>query len=293
MSNSLWIILASFLVAANAGLLGSFLILRKQAMIGDAISHAVLPGIAISFMLTNTTHPLVLFLGAAVASMGATFLIGFLERKIGIAADVAIGITVTTFFALGIVLVSLYTQKADLDQQCVLYGHPILIPFDVWIYGEQVMGPQALYLLGGLFLSNILFIGLCYRALLLTSFDPHFAQVIGINTTYWHYLLMFFTALTTVSAFKIVGSVLVISFLVVPTATAYLLADGLKTMIVYTLVIDAWIACLGYYLAIWMNGSIAGAMVTVAGIFFCHGFCKHKHLSERNIPFLRTLRVRR
>lgn len=272
MSNSFYIILASFLVAANAGLLGSFLILRKQAMIGDAISHAVLPGIAIAFMLTNTTHPFVLFLGAAVSSMAATLLIGFFERRIGISADVAIGITFTSFFALGVILVSLYTEKADLDQQCVLYGHPVLIPFDVWIYGDYVMGPKAIYLLGCLLISNILFIKLCYRPLLLTSFDPHFAQVIGINTTYWHYALMLFTAFTTVSAFKIVGAVLVIAFLSIPTATAYLLTDRLKSMIFYTLVIDAWVACLGYYLAIWMNGSIAGAMVTVAGFFFLIAF---------------------
>ena len=168
MSNSFWIILASFLVAANAGLLGNFLILRRQAMIGDAISHAVLPGIAIAFMLTNTMHPLVLFIGASVASMLATLLISFFERRVGVAADVGIGITFTTFFACGIVLVSLYTQKADLDQQCVLYGHPILIPFELWAYGI----PKAVYLLGGLLIVNIVFISICYHALLITSFDP-------------------------------------------------------------------------------------------------------------------------
>ncbi|MEM7361504.1 MAG: metal ABC transporter permease [Bacteroidota bacterium] len=265
MSNSLWIILASFLVAANAGLLGNFLILRKQAMIGDAISHAVLPGLAIAFIVTNSTSPVVLFVGAALAGMGATLLIGFFEDKLGIGADVAIGITFTTFFALGIILISLYTQKVDLDQQCVLYGHPVLIPFDVWVYGGKVMGPKAIYSLLVLLLANSFFVAFYYRTLVITSFDPHFANVIGIRMHYVHYLLMFFTALTTVVAFKIVGAVLVVAFLVVPTATAYLLTDQLKWMIFYTLVIDIWVTCLGYYLAVCLEGSVAGAMGTVAG----------------------------
>lgn len=277
MSDSVWIIITSFLVAANAGLLGNFLILRKQAMIGDAISHAVLPGLAIAFMLTNTTNPLVLFAGATVAGMLATLLIGIFERKVGITADVAIGITFTTFFAFGIMLVSLFTQKADLDQQCVLYGHPVLIPFDVWIYKDKIMGPKVFYLLIFLLLLNIIFITYGYRALVTTSFDPQFAKVIGVRTTYWHYLLMLFTALTTVVSFKIVGAVLVVAFIVLPTATAYLLTDSLKWMIFYTLLIDVWITCLGHCLAVKLNGSVAGAMVTVGGVAFFLSFLLNKN----------------
>ena len=268
MANSFWIILASFLAATNAGLLGNFLILRKQAMIGDAISHAVLPGLALAFMVSNTTHPVVFFIGAALAGMGATLLISFFEHKIGIEADVAIGVTFTAFFALGVLLVTLFTQKADLDQQCVLYGEPMLVPFDIWFYGDYRMGPQAIYVLGLLLLCNLLFIVICYRPLVVTSFDPNFATVLGINKGYWHYLLMLFTALTTVAAFKVVGAVLVMALLVIPSATAYLLSGQLKTMIFYTVVIDIWITILGFHTATWLNASIAGAIVSVGALFF-------------------------
>ena len=150
------------------------------------------------------------------------------------------------------------------------------------------MGPKAVYLLLVLLLANIFFVTFNYRTLTITSFDPHFAHVIGIRTHYWHYLLMLFTALTTVVAFKIVGAVLVVAFLVVPTATAYLLTDQFKWMIFYTFVIDLWITCLGYYLAVWFEGSVAGAMATVAGAGFLLAMLMTSHRSVRKKTSIRA-----
>jgi manganese/zinc/iron transport system permease protein len=267
--NDLCIILTATLVSASCALLGSFLILRRMAMVGDAISHAVLPGIVIAFLVSGSRDSVTMLLGAGIIGMFTTFLIEFFHKKARLQTDASIGVTFTWLFAIGVVMISLFAGKVDLDQDCVLYGEIAYVPLDVIITeGGVNIGPKALYVSGIILLVNVLFISLAYKKLFLTTFDPAFASAIGISTTLWHYALMGAVSMTTVASFESVGAILVVALLIAPAATAYLLTDNLKTMLVLACLAGTIASITGYYLAVWLDGSIAGAMATMSGILF-------------------------
>lgn len=263
-----WIILAGALTAIAGALVGSFLVLRRMAMLGDAISHAVLPGIALAFLFTGSRSSPMILLGAGLLGIVTAFLVELLHRRGRLQADASIGVTFTWLFALGVILISVFASQIDLDQDCVLYGEIAYVPWDAWTVGGVDVGPRAIWLLGGIVIINLLFVTLGWSRLKLTSFDPALATTLGINAGLWHYLLMGAVSMTTVAAFEIVGAILVVAMLVAPAATAYLLTDRLGWMIGLAGVIGAASAGLGYLLATLVNGSIAGAMGVVAGILY-------------------------
>ena len=267
--DALYIILTASLFAISCGLLGCFLILRKMAMVGDAISHAVLPGIVVAFLLTGSRGSFEMILGASPLGVFTTFIIEFFHHEAKVQADAAIGVTFTSLFALGVILISVFAGKVDLDQDCVLYGEIAYVPIDLWITDDGVnRGPVALYVAGFILLVNVLFLVSGFRYLYVTTFDPAFALTAGISVTLWNYLLMGAVSMTTVAAFDSVGAILVVALLVCPPATAYLLTDKFQHMLGITVVIAIAISVLGYYLAVALDGSIAGAIVAVAGLFF-------------------------
>ncbi|NDK55442.1 metal ABC transporter permease [Pontibacter fetidus] len=267
--NAFWIILTGSLVATCCSLLGCYLILRRMAMVGDAISHAVLPGIVIAFLFTGSRDSIPMIIGAGLLGVLTTFLIEFFHRYARVQADASIGITFTWLFAIGIILISVFAGQVDLDQDCVLYGEIAYVPLDLWLTDSGLsFGPRTIWTLGFVTLLIIGFILVGYKELFLTAFDPGYAAVIGISTTLWYYLLMTAVSLTTVASFESVGAILVVAFLVGPPATAYLLTDNFKTMLVLSVAIGVVAAIVGYYLAYWLDGSIAGAIATITGLQF-------------------------
>lgn len=266
--DAFWIILTGAFIATSCGLLGVFLVLRKMAMVGDAISHAVLPGIVLAFLIAESRETWPMLLGAAALGVITTVLIEILYRSARLQSDASIGITFTWLFAIGIILISLYAGQVDLDQDCVLYGEIAYVPLDLWITESgKNMGPRSVWLTGGVLVGVLLLLLLGYRGLKITTFNPEYAAAIGISTGFWHYLLMSAVSVTTVLSFESVGAILVVAFLIVPPATAYLLTRRLRTMLLLTVVLGVLSAGLGYTIATWINGSIAGAMTVVAGIF--------------------------
>lgn len=266
---SFYIILVASLVAISCSLLGCYLVLRKMAMVGDAISHAVLPGIVIAYLISNTFNSLAMLAGAMALGILSTFLIEFFHRKGNLQTDASIGVTFTWLFAVGVVMLSFYAGEVDLDQECVLYGEIALVPFDTLITSSgQSLGPRALWIISPVLLAILLFIGVGYKGLQLTTFDGAYAALTGVSVLLWHYALMAMVSAVTVASFELVGAILVVAFLIVPPATAYLLTRQLKTMLWLAVIISIACAVGGYYLASWINGSIAGAMATVAGFLF-------------------------
>ncbi|WP_257670284.1 metal ABC transporter permease [Parapedobacter tibetensis] len=277
-----WIILTGFLVASACGLLGCFLVLRKMSMVGDAISHAILPGIVIAFLWSGSREPVSMFIGASTTGLVATLLIEFFHHKARLQSDAAIGVVFTFMFAIGIILISIFAGQVDVDQDCVLYGEIAYTPIDLWILDSGIiMGPRPVYIVGTVLILIILFILLGYKQLKLTSFDPAFASAVGISTAVWHYLLMAAVSITTVSSFESVGAILVIAFLIGPPATAYLLTDDLKQMLKITVILGLFVSLTGYGLAYWLNASIAGCMATMTGVCFAVAFARHRWASSR------------
>jgi len=264
-----WIILTGALLAASSGILGSFLILRKMAMIGDAISHAVLPGIALAYLVSGFGSNYFLLIGAAVFGMLATIIIQWLDKKIKMQTDASIGVTFTFLFALGIILISSYASQIDLDQECVLYGEIAYVPLDlIFTNAGDSLGPRQVWILGINLLIVLTVIIVGWRGWKISSFNAEYAESIGIKTSFWNYLLMMLVSLTTVVSFESVGAILVVAFLVIPPATAYLLSTKLKNMVILSVVFGTLSSVLGYFLAWRMDGSIAGAMAVCAGILF-------------------------
>lgn len=266
---SFWIILTGVLVSVSAGLLGTFLVLRKMSMLGDAISHSVLPGIVIAVLLSGSRDPLYMVLGAGALGLLTTFLIEYLQKKAKLQSDSAIGVVFTFLFAIGIILISMFAGFIDIDQDCVLYGEIAYVPIDNWILSSGVnMGPRVIYILGGLLIVVVAFIGFFFKELALTSFDPAFATAMGISTALWHYALMSLISIVTVVSFDSVGAILIINFLIGPPSIAFLLTQSLKKMLVYTVFIGVLISIFGYFVAAYFDVSVAGSMASVTGLIF-------------------------
>ncbi len=279
--SAFWIILTGSLVAASCGLLGCFLILRRMAMIGDAISHAVLPGIVIAYIFTHSLDSLPMILGATSVGLLATFLIELVHQKGKVQADAAIGLIFTFLFSCGVILISSWTKHIDLDADCVLHGEIAMVPFELWITESGLnLGPIAVWKLSILFLIVVGLIYVGYRPLRLTTFDPQYAAAIGVSTGFWHYLLMGAVSMTTVLSFESVGAILVVAFLVAPPAIAYLLTERLDHMLLISLLAGLISAVGGYALAAALEGAIAGAMTAVLGIEFIFAYCYYVYLRK-------------
>ena len=265
-----WIALMGFFVAAACGLVGNYLILRRMALVGDAISHSVLPGIVIAFLIANTRNSTVMFLGALAAGVLTTILIEVIHKKSRVKQDAAIGITFSSLFAIGVILVSAYASKVDLDQECVLYGEIGTIPLGLPYVqlGSLVLGPPALVRMGLVAVVVALLIVVFYKELLVSSFDPGLAFSLGINSTLVHYSLMSVLSVVVVSAFESVGAILVIAMLILPGATASLVSHRLPVVLLLTVLHAALSSMSGVMLAVWLECSIAGAMVVAGGAWF-------------------------
>ena len=265
--DSLWIILVGVLVTGACSLLGCFLVLRRLSMVGDAISHAILPGVVLAFILTGSRASLTMVLGALAVGALTTFLIEYLSQN-GVQGDAGMGVIFTALFALGVLLVAVYGRHVDLDLDCVLYGEIAYAPFDTLWIGERDLGPRPVWINGGLFVLNLTMVLLFYKELKLCAFDPGVAAAVGIPVTLMHYLLMGLVAVTTVGAFESVGVILVVAMLIAPAATAYLLTDRLSIMLVLSVIDGALSSIIGYLFAFSLDCSIAGAMGVVAGLLF-------------------------
>ncbi|MBI4658400.1 MAG: metal ABC transporter permease [Verrucomicrobia bacterium] len=269
LESTAWIALMGFLVTAACGLVGNYLILRRMALVGDAISHSVLPGIAIAFLLSRSRSATAMFVGALAAGIVTTVIIEVIHHKTRVKQDSAIGIAFTTLFAIGVILVSLFAAKVDLDQECVLYGEIAFVPLGEFTsFAGIVLGPPSVVRMAIVTLATVLLIAVFYKELLVSSFDPGLAASLGINAVLVHYALMCWLSVVVVSAFEAVGAILVIAMLILPGATASLISQRLPVIMGLTVLHAALSSVLGIHLATWLECSTAAAMVIMASTLF-------------------------
>ena len=225
-----WIVITGILSAIACGIPGCFLVLRKMSMMGDAISHAVLPGLALAFLFTHSRDSLSMFIGAAAVGVLTALFIDWVNRLGRVEESAAMGVVFTTLFALGLILIVRGADHVDLDPGCVLYGAVELVPLDtVSVAGWPV--PRAVLKLSVMLLLNIGFVCALYKELLISTFDPALSDTQGIPSKWMNFLLMGMVATTAVAAFESVGSILVIAMMIVPAATAQLTTDRLSGML--------------------------------------------------------------
>lgn len=268
MNPTVTILLVGSLVAASCAILGCFLVLRRMALLGDAISHAVLPGIVLAFLFTGSRSPLPMLVGAGALGLVTVFAVELFARSRRLAEDASIGVVFPALFSVGVILISRYAGQVDLDLDCVLYGEIAYAPWDLWLVGARSLGPRALWINGGLLAAVVLFVVLLWKELKLSTFDPQLAAALGFSPALLHYLLMGAVSVTVVGAFESVGAILVVALLVVPPSTAYLLTDRLGRMMLLAIGCGVASTFGGYALARALDASIAGSMATVAGLLF-------------------------
>jgi manganese/zinc/iron transport system permease protein len=286
-----WIVLTGALTAMACAVPGVFLLLNKQSMLGDAISHAVLPGLAVGFLVSGTRDPLPMFVGAVLAGLFTAVVSGVIERRGRVETGASLGVVFCSLFALGLILIRIAADHVDLDPGCVLYGALELAVID------SAAVPRIVWQSAAILLLNLTLAAIFFKELQLAAFDPRFAKANGIPSGWIHQGLTIATALTTVVAFESVGSILVIAMLIVPGASAMLLSRSVAGVLFWSLVVALASALIGHLLAIsvgpvwlgWLTGrrdlgslSSAGMMAASAGLIF-FSLLAVSHLA-RSIP---------
>lgn len=274
--------LAATLAAVCCGLLGNFLVLRRLSLMGDAISHSVLPGLVIAFLVSSSRSPLIMLLGAAIAGGGTVVLVEAVKKLGRVEPGAAMGVVFSTLFALGVLLIEQAAARhIDLDADCVLYGQLETL---VWFGAPESLAgllrwstldavPRQIVMLAAVTALATAFVALFYKELRIAAFDPALATTLGFNATLIHYLLMVLVAAATVASFEAVGSILVIAMLVCPAATARLLTDRLSSQLIVSVIV-AIITGVGGYLAaaavpaLFEKDAVnaSGTMAVIAGV---------------------------
>jgi manganese/zinc/iron transport system permease protein len=268
----LQILFIAIVTAVAAALPGTYLVLRRMAMISDAISHSILPGIVIAFFLVRDLNSPLLILAAAATGVVTVALIELIHRSGRVAEDTAIGLVFPALFSLGVILISRYSGGVHLDTDSVLLGKLEFAPFDRLVVGGADLGPMSLWSMSAVLVLCLVFFIIFHKELKLATVDAGLAALLGFSPVVLHYSLMTLVSVTAVAAFNTVGSILVVALMIGPPATAYLVADRLGPMLVLSAGFGAVSAVFGWALAYWLDTSIAGSMATSCGAVFLLGF---------------------
>jgi manganese/zinc/iron transport system permease protein len=267
-SSQLEIQLIASIVAIACAIPGTFLVLRKMAMISDAISHSILPGIVIGFFITQDLNSPLLILLAAVTGIITVVLVEYIQKTGLVKEDTAIGLVFPALFSIGVILIAQHANDVHLDVDAVLLGELAFAPFDRLVISGIDVGPKSLWIIGSILMFTIALLIAFFKELKVSTFDAGLAAALGFSPSLIHYGLMTVSSITTVGAFDAVGAILVVALMIAPAASAYLLTNELKRMLSYAIGFGVCCAISGYWVAHWLDASIAGSITTMLGLLF-------------------------
>ncbi|MGV8993566.1 MAG: metal ABC transporter permease [Flavobacterium sp.] len=260
--------LIASLVAIACAIPGTFLVLRKMAMISDAISHSILPGIVIGFFITQDLNSPLLILLAALTGVLTVVLVEKIQQTKLVKEDTAIGLVFPALFSVGVIMIAKYANDVHLDIDAVLLGELAFTPFDRIYYNEIDLGPKSLWVIGIILTITLGLLIAFFKELKISTFDAGLATSLGFTPAVIHYGLMSVASITTVGAFDAVGAILVVALMIAPAASAYLLTTNLIKMIALACFFGVFSAIAGYWMANYFDASIAGSIATMLGIVF-------------------------
>lgn len=261
-------ILLAVVTALACALPGVFIVLRKNSMLVDAISHAILPGIVVGYFFTRNLDSPLLILGAALAGLLVVLGSEWLSRTGLLTGDAPQGLIFPALFSIGVILVTLNFANVHLDVHAVLVGDLNLAAFEhIQVSGVSI-GPGYLYVMLAVLAVNVLFITALYSRLKVMTFDAPFASAIGVHTRLLGTAFMFLVSVTVTAAFHAVGAILVIALVVAPAATAFLVTQRLRSMIALTLVFAAGGALAGFWIAYVLDAATSAGMAVLYGVLF-------------------------
>ena len=260
--------LIASIVAIACAIPGTFLVLRKMALISDAISHSILPGLVLGFFITHDLNSPILIIMAALSGVVTVVLVEFIQKTKLVKEDTAIGLVFPVLFSIGVIMIAKNANDVHLDTDAILLGELAFAPFDRFLVDGSDLGPKSLWIIGTILLITIGLLFAFFKELKISTFDVGLATALGFSPIMIHYGLMSVASITIVGSFDAVGAILVVALMIAPAATAYLLTDNLKRMLSLSVVFGVFSAIAGYWLAHWLDASISGSMTTILGIVF-------------------------
>ncbi|TXD54193.1 MULTISPECIES: metal ABC transporter permease [unclassified Polaribacter] len=260
--------LIASIVAIACAIPGTFLVLRKMALISDAISHSILPGLVLGFFITHDLNSPLLIVMAALSGVVTVVLVEFIQKTRLVKEDTAIGLVFPVLFSIGVIMIAKNANDVHLDTDAILLGELAFAPFDRFLVDGADLGPKSLWIIGTILLITIGLLFAFFKELKISTFDAGLATALGFSPIMIHYGLMSVASITIVGSFDAVGAILVVALMIAPAATAYLLTDNLKRMLVLSVIFGVFSAIAGYWLAHWLDASISGSMTTILGIVF-------------------------
>lgn len=260
--------LIASLVAIACAIPGTFLVLRKMAMISDAISHSILPGLVVGFFITQDLNSPLLILLAALTGVITVILVERIQKTGLVKEDTAIGLVFPALFSIGVIMIAKNANDIHLDVDAVLLGELAFAPFDRLTVGGTDIGPKSLWIIGIILMTTIGLLIAFFKELKVSTFDAGLSASLGFSPVVIHYGLMTMASITTVGAFDAVGAILVVALMIAPAACAYLLTTDLKKMLGLAVFFGIFGAISGYWVAHWLDASIAGSIATMLGVVF-------------------------
>ena len=260
--------LIASIVAIACAIPGTFLVLRKMALISDAISHSILPGLVLGFFITHDLNSPLLIIMAALSGVITVVLVEFIQKTKLVKEDTAIGLVFPVLFSIGVIMIAKNANDVHLDTDAILLGELAFAPFDRFLVDGSDLGPKSLWIIVTILLIIIGLLVTFFKELKISTFDAGLATALGFSPIMIHYGLMSVASITIVGSFDAVGAILVVALMIAPAATAYLLTDNLKKMLALSIIFGVFSAISGYWLAHWLDASISGSMTTILGIVF-------------------------
>ncbi|OCK43793.1 zinc ABC transporter permease [Tenacibaculum soleae] len=260
--------LIASLVAVACAIPGVFLVLRKMALISDAISHSILPGLVVGFFITHDLNSPLLILMGALSGILTVVLVEYIQKTKLVKEDTAIGLVFPALFSIGVLLISKNANDVHLDVDAVLLGELAFAPFDRLMINGTDIGPKSLWIIGTILAITLSLLITFFKELKVSTFDAGLTTALGFSPIVIHYGLMSVASVTTVGAFDAVGAILVVALMIAPAATAYLLTNDLTKMLVFSGLFGVFSAISGYWVAHLLDASISGSMISMLGLIF-------------------------
>ena len=263
-----WTLAIAIVTAVSCAICGVLLIVNREAMVSEGLSHAVLPGIILAFIMIRDRSSPLLILSAGGAGLLMVLLVQAIQRTRLVKDDASLGIVFPALFSIGIVMASRELGNTHFHAHCIIDGNLALAPLDRWTIGGTDVGPSPFYAMAGVLLIVIGFIWLLFKELKLMVFDAGLSRSLGFRPALLHIVWLGLVSMTTVSAFETAGSILVVALMITPPAAAYLLTDDLKKMLGISAALGIASAVGGFYLGLWLDVAPTGPMSSVSGAIF-------------------------
>ncbi len=261
-------LLIAILVSSCCAIIGTFVVAKKMSMLSDGISHAILLGIVLSFLLTKNLSSPFLFVGAVLSGVILSFLVEFFRATKLLSYDTALGLFFPFFFSVGVLLIARYANSVHLDIDAVILGELAYAPFQrLEVFGYDI-GSKSLIFMMIIFIILIVVLCFFYKEFFLFCFDSNLAKILGFPPQVFRYALVLLLSITVVGSFEAVGSILVVALLVVPPVSAVMLTESFRSVLILSTIIGIVFSILGFYAAFYFDVIISGMISSLLGLFF-------------------------